>query len=96
MTQWHADIDNGAFEAGGRLVVASQHHVVRVVTADTLSIEVPSGQRMSAVVLDRTGRDIRLMLDDGRAVALEMVLDESLHPPGEGAEVFSRQVWVMH
>jgi hypothetical protein len=96
MTQWHADVDGAALGTGARLTVLSQHHVVRVVTADTLSIEAPDGQRFSAVVLDRTEGDIRLILDDGSSVALVMLLDESLLPPGENPAVFSRQVWLAH
>jgi hypothetical protein len=96
MTQWHADIDSAKLSAGVKLTVLSQHHVVRVVTADTLSIEGASGQRAEAVVLDRTGGAIRLMLDD-QAFTLEILVDESLHsPPGDRSTVFSRQVWLTH
>jgi hypothetical protein len=97
MTQWHADIDGANLSSGVKLTVASHHHVVRVVTADTLSIEAPSGQRTQAVILDRAGGGIRLMLDDGNAFTLEMLVDESLHPPpGPRSTVFSRQVWLTH
>jgi len=95
MTQWHADIDGTNLSTGVKLTVLSQHHVVRVVTADTLSIETPGGQRTQGVILDRTGEGIRLMLDDGHAFTLKMIVDESLHsPPGDHSTVFSRQVWL--
>ena len=47
MTQWHADIDSANLSSGVKLTVASQHHVVRVVTADTLSIEAPAGNELT-------------------------------------------------
>jgi len=96
MTQWHADIDRSAVHSGAQLTVLSDHQVVRVITADTLSIETPAGPRLSAMVLDRTAGKIRLALGDGRAVTLEMLLDDSLHPAGEPTEIFSSQVWVVH
>jgi hypothetical protein len=96
VSQWHAGIDKPSLGAGARLTVLSDHHVVRVITTDTLSIETPSGQRFSAVVLDRTAGDIKLILDDGTPISLGMLIDESLHPPGEDSDVFSRQVWVAH
>lgn len=97
MSQWHANIDGASLSSGVKLTVLSQHHVVRVVAADTLSIETPGGQRTQAVVLDRTGGGIRLMLDDGKAFTLEMLVDESLHSPArDRPAVFSRQVWLTH
>lgn len=96
MSQWHAGIDQPSLASGALLTVLSDHHVVRVVTTDMLSIETPSGQRFSAVVLDRTAGDIKLILTDGSSVSLGMLIDESLHPPGEDTDVFSRQVWVAH
>lgn len=96
MTQWHADVDAAELAAGAKVTVLSHHHVVRVMTADTLSIETTDGQRLSAVVLDRTEGEIRLVLEGGTPVSLGMLVDESLLPPGEQVDVFSRQVWLAH
>lgn len=95
MAQWHADIDGSTLAAGTRLRVLSDHQVVRVVTADTLSIETPSGPRISAMVLDRTEGKIQLALNDGRLANLDMLLDASLHPSHERPEIFSSQVWLV-
>lgn len=96
MAQWHADIDGFSLTSGTKLRVLSDHHVVRVVTADTLSIETSSGPRISAIVLDRTERKIRLALNDGRSVTLDMLLDSSLDSPDEQSDVFSSQVWLVN
>ena len=96
MTQWHAEIDGPALVPGARLTVLSDHQVVRVVSADTLSIETPTGPRLSGMVLDRTASDIRLALGDGSCVCLEMQRDDSLQPPNAHGAVFSRQVWMVH
>jgi hypothetical protein len=96
LTRWHADIDRPVLGAGARLTVLSPNEVVRVLTADTLVIETPSGQRLSAVVLDRTGGALRLMIGGNVPVSLEILRDESLHPPGPRPAVFSRQVWLTH
>jgi hypothetical protein len=93
MTQWHADIDQPELAEGTRLTVLSDHQVVRVVTADTLSIAAPSGDRVSAVVLDRTEGNIRLVFGDGRSASLGILVDESLHRPGDIRDAFSWQVW---
>ena len=92
MTLWHADLDTPALGRSANLTVASEHHVVRVLTSDTLSIETPDGQRFSAQVRDRTMNALSLTLGDGRNFALAMKLDESLHHPNK-PQVFSRQVW---
>lgn len=94
MSQWHATLANSTLELGAKLTILSQHQVVRVMTSDTLSIETPSGQRFSAQVLDRTDGAIKLALHDGALVALEMLRDESLHPPGKAP--FSSQIWMVH
>ncbi|RYE08091.1 MAG: hypothetical protein EOP22_14905 [Hyphomicrobiales bacterium] len=96
MTQWHADIDEATMAVGVKLTVLSQHHVVRLITADTLSIQDTSGQRLSALVVRRTAGDLSLLLEDGRAFSLEMHTDESLQPPGVNPDTFSRQVWLTH
>jgi hypothetical protein len=96
MTQWHTDIDGPALVPGAKLTVLSDHHVVRMVTGDTLSIETPSGPRLSAMVLDRTTADIQLALNDGSCVPLEMLRDEAFDHQGEHAVAFSHQTWVVH
>jgi hypothetical protein len=93
MSHWHAGADAPIAASGSRLTVLSDHHVVRVVTADSLSIEMPSGMRVGAVVVDRTGKSLSLVLEDGSPLALSMSVDESLLPPGEDKTTFSRQVW---
>src|SRR3569623_108575 len=96
MAQWHADIDGSTLTTGTKVRVLSDHQVVRVVTADTLSIETSSGPRISAMVLDRTEGKIRLALSDGRLATLDMLLDVSLHPPHELPEIYSSQVWLVN
>jgi hypothetical protein len=96
MSLWHAEIDQPKFVDGAKITLLSDHRVVRVVTADTLSIETPTGHKFSGVVEDRTGSDIRMILADGQPISLEMVIDESIHPPTASKNVFSRQVWMAH
>lgn len=93
MTHWHADINAATLTSGATLTVLSQHHVVRLVTADTLAIDTTNGKCLSAVVLDRSDVGVRLDLGDGEHVVLGMLVDESLLPPGENRLAFSRQVW---
>lgn len=95
MTQWHADVGTTSFVPGTELTVQSQHHVVRVITADTMMLEQPDGQRTFALVLDRTGPSMKLVLPDGHMVPLELVADESLLPPRAGS-AFSSEIWVTH
>jgi hypothetical protein len=96
MSLWHAEIDKPNFVDGAKVTLLSGHRVVRVVTADTLSIETPTGHKFSGVVEDRTGSNIRLILVEGQPISLEMVIDESIHPPTASNNVFSRQVWMTH
>lgn len=47
MSLWHAEIDQPKFVDGAKVTLLSDHRVVRVVTADTLSIETPTGHKFS-------------------------------------------------
>ena len=49
--------------------------------------------RVEALVSDRTGERLSIVLDDGRPLDLSMSIDESLLPPGQQRTTFSRQVW---
>ena len=89
---WHADMNASSLGLGAQIVVFSPHQVVRVLTADQLSIETPRGDRLSALVLDRTAEHMTLSLTDGNSVDLSMVSDESLIAPKVGA-TFSSQTW---
>jgi hypothetical protein len=95
MSLWHADTAAERVSRGGTLIISSDHHVVRVVTADSLSIQLASGNRIAAVVVDRTGMAMRLALEDGAQLLLSMSGDESLLPPGEMQPTFSKQTWVV-
>lgn len=91
---WPADINAAAFTSDATLTVLSQHQVVRLARADTLTIDTTNGQCLSAVVLDHSDVGVRLDLGDGERVFLTMLVDESLLPPGENRLAFSRQVWL--
>lgn len=95
MSQWHAELDQSELGRGAKVTVVSDHQVVRVITSDTLSIERPDGQRLTAFVEDRTAGRIRLVLQDGRRVSLRLGLDEAFSPAGPGAP-FSRQKWLIN
>lgn len=95
MTQWHTELNGEGMVPGVLLTVSSPHHVVRVLSGDTLMIEALNGQRLPALVLDRTGSAIRLVLPNGQRKRLRLQLDEARHEPGDGA-IFSHQVWVSH
>lgn len=94
MMHWHADINAAAFTSGATLTVLSQHQVVRLARADTLTIDTTNGQSISAVVLNPSDVGVRLDLGDGERVFLAMLVDEGLLPPGENRLAFSRQVWL--
>ncbi len=93
MSLWHGDIDSENIRPGVQVTISSPHHVVRVITADQLSIEAASGKRIGGVVQDRTGPEMRLALDDGHTVSLTMLSDDSIARPNDASLPFSRQVW---
>lgn len=53
MAMRRADTDAASLATGAKMAVVSDDRVVRVVTADRLSIETSNGHRLSAVVADR-------------------------------------------
>ena len=92
MALWQAQVDSEAIGIGAQLTISSPHQVVRMLTADQLSIETRGGMRLPAMVLDRTGNRMNRSLFDGRSVRLEIVSDHSLDHE-EGQTEFSRQEW---
>ena len=96
MTHWHADINAATLTSGTTLTVLSQHHVVHLATADTLAIDTIDDQCLAAVVYNRSDIAMTLELADCAIVSLGMLVDESLLPPGENRNPFSRQVWLVH
>ena len=95
MSLWHADTNAASLAAGARMLVVSADRIVRVMTADQLSIETPGGNRLRAVVLDRTGERLTLGLPDGTPVRLSMRSDCS-HDDTQAGLDFSRQLWVVN
>jgi hypothetical protein len=92
MALWQAQVDHESLGMDTLLVVSSPHQVVRMLTADQLSIETSDGIRLPAIVLDRTGNRMTLSLLDGRSVGLEITSDHSLEHE-DGQIEFSRQEW---
>lgn len=93
MALWHAQLDSENVGVGSQLTVSSPHQVVRVVTADQLSIELRGrGTRVAAIVLDRTGKQMTLSLLDGRSANLQITSDHSLEKE-EAQTEFSSQEW---
>jgi hypothetical protein len=96
LTHWHADLDAQKLGAGASIIVFSDHRPVRVIVADTLSIQSPDGQRSSAVVIEREGETIGLAAQDGTVCSLRLSLDQSFPSPEDHLDVFSRQTWIVH
>lgn len=86
---WPAEANDDALRVGSQIVISTPSRVVRLVTADQLSIHTTGGSEIAAIVLDKTGAQMRLSLFDGRSAHLTVVV-------GDGAERqadLSRQEW---
>ena len=94
MSLWHADLDGPALVSGAGVEVFNDHRVVRVVTSDQVSIQTPSGARLTAVVIDRTGDELTLSMPEASPVILSLIEDDSFAP--KAGQAFSRQVWVVN
>lgn len=95
MTLWHADANGPRLAPGSEVLIHSPDRVVRVITADQLSIETTSGNRLTGTVLDRTGADLTLAMPESAPLHLSILSDNSLVASAEDAE-FSRQLWLVH
>jgi hypothetical protein len=94
MSQWHATADGSLFDAGTVVRVQSDHRVLRLVTADELSVEDQSGQRETAVIVNREMDALTLGLRDGSIVRLNLSSDLSL-PAVASSASFSEQSWTV-
>lgn len=94
MSVWHADVDTPTLIAGSRVHVFGDHSAVRVLTADQLSIETPAGQRLHAMVLDRTGAALILSLGAGAPMKLSMIAEVGL--AAAAPERATHQHWVVN
>jgi hypothetical protein len=92
---WHADLNTPALVVGSHVNVFGDHQAVRVLTADQLSIATLGGQRLSAIVLDRTGAVITLSVAAGVPVSLSIVAQGQFAGSSRGAQT-SHQEWVVN
>jgi hypothetical protein len=93
MALWHGQLDSDSVGIGSQLTVSSPHQVVRMVTADQLSIETSGGNgRVAAIVLDRTGGQMTVSFLNGRSANLQITSDHSLEREDAQTE-FSSQEW---
>lgn len=94
MSKWHGETTSAALHDGAEVVVASDHSVVRIQTADQMTIETASRLRLMAVVIERTGDKLFAGLPDGTTFRMQMASDDSL---GETdlSKVFSHQSWTV-
>jgi len=96
MSLWHADIDRSSLVAGTSLTVFSPHQAVRVIAADQVSIETPTGGRIGAQVVDRSAGNLTLVLSDGQVARLSMLTDDSILDLWQPGEMFSQQRWIVN
>jgi len=96
MAMWHAYADRAALEPGTQVLVTGGHEAVTLRTADRITIELPDNQRLTAVVVDRSGEQLLLAVGEGPLFHL----DASADPGGafsgfKLSDGFSRQGWVV-
>jgi hypothetical protein len=93
MAVWHAQLDTHAIEAGSRVSVLSDHHRVRVRTADQMWIESPDGQRIVALVTDRSGDRMKLSAPGGASYGMSALPDA---PEAAARAPFSHELWLVN
>jgi hypothetical protein len=95
MSNWQADASSQSFASGAKILVISPHEMVRIVTADRLSIETPDRNRISALVIDRTRDHLTLSMPDGRPLCLSNYAIDDSADESSGTP-FSRQLWIVN
>ncbi len=93
MPSWHAYADHPELRSGTQLLVTGGTMAVRLLTGDTIVVELPDTNRLTAIVIDRTGEHLTLAIHGGGACGLHAV-DES----SAGLKLsdgFSRQSWAV-
>lgn len=93
MAVWHAQVDTNALAAGSRVSVHGAHERVRVMTADQMWIELPSGQRIVTLVIDRSGRRIMLSAYDGASYEMSALIGPTNTDP---REPFPHEIWLIN
>jgi hypothetical protein len=94
MALWHAHLDTDALVAGAHVQLLSDYDTVRVVTADRICIEASGGQRVTALVVDRSGDTIVLNGPDGETIRMSAMRAATPYPPK--AEPFSHETWLIN
>lgn len=90
---YHAYSDKPDISAGTCILVTGGSERVAVRTADQLTIESPADQRLSAVVVDRTGERLLLSTGEGRLIWLERAEGAIAFDDFQISEGFSRELW---
>jgi hypothetical protein len=91
---WHAYASGPSLVSGTEILVTGGHERIRVRTADLISIEMPDGNRLSAVVIDRTGN--RLVMVVGEVLVRMRIAGGAEAFEGfKLSDGFSRQGWTV-
>lgn len=94
MPSWHGYSAAPNLQPGTEILLTGGSVVVRVLTGDRITIEMPDSNRLAAVVVDRTGEELMIALHDGKIVKLHMVSDDGF-ADFRLSEGFSRQSWAV-
>jgi hypothetical protein len=92
MSMWHCETNEASLHQGAQVLVASDHSVVRIQTADQMTIETSNRDRLMAVVIERAGDHLVLGLPDGTTFRMEIASDHALEFP-QPSKPFSSQSW---
>lgn len=95
MATWHAYADRAALVSGTGVLVTGGHQTVRLQSGDKLSIETPDGNRLSAVIVDRTDGRLLLAVGDGPLIRLRASNEGDFFSGFKLSDGFSRESWMV-
>ncbi len=94
MPSWHGYARTQELVAGTQVLFTGGREAVRLITGDRVVIETSESNRLSAVIIDRTGEVLVLGLSDGRMLTLHTVSDDGF-ADFKLSDGFSRESWVV-
>lgn len=95
MATWHAYASRPVLLSGTEILVTGGHDRVRLRTTDRLSIEMPDNNRLSAVVVDRTGDRLQIAVAGSPRIALEPTTGNGAFEDFKLSDWFSRESWTV-
>jgi hypothetical protein len=95
VSSWRGYANERSLIPGAGVLVTGGHDAIRMATGDRFILELPDGNRLPAVIVDRTEERLLLAIGEGPLIRLAATRGAQLFSDFEFSEGLSREEWTV-